>query len=143
MIVHLPLAEIEAALKEAESFAHLEVGGFFCTRPSVHNMGEGGRGYDVIYRSMVNHAPAPASQMHVKAEEIATMIVDEGLYPVAFFHSHPSGSHFPSEYDEAFFPSDYVDHGLLWAGSEDLVHYNAGGLIKLIRKDQVFLDVGQ
>jgi proteasome lid subunit RPN8/RPN11 len=144
VLVHIPMQTIDEALKLASDHREVETAGFFCTIPAtIHIQGEGRKDtFEVVYYAMENKSVHPGNEMEISAAQMAEMIVDNGYYPIAFFHSHPSGTFEPSAFDLAFFPATYVDHGFIWCGSDQLVHYDGAGINGLVNKSEVFINVG-
>lgn len=133
MIVHIPKNVVEAAIDDAKATLQFEVVGFFATDADR----------TVTWERMTNVHPSPEKSSEVAASEIASMIMDRHLLPVAMFHSHPSGDATPSPEDMQFFPGEYVINALIWGASEpdSVTRYTHNAWWKRVLTAEIFVVV--
>jgi len=114
MNVHIPFHVLDRAIKHACLEPRKEAVGFFVINPGkIDPALPKGQPY-VEYQDMLNVHSRPHSGSEVSAEAMADLIINKGLFPIAMFHSHPSGTQVASSHDFEFFPKMYVDWGFVW-----------------------------
>lgn len=143
--IHIPQEVVEKAIADIQAEAPEEAIGFFAMT-KIHEQGTGGQGsFNVIWRRMTNIARDRRRRSRIAAEEMAQMIMDDSLAPIAMLHSHPSGDPMPSQEDREEFPHHYVDNAFVWTWKQPdlLTQYYAspGAGVKLMPVNQVFLTV--
>jgi proteasome lid subunit RPN8/RPN11 len=141
--IHIPHEVVDEAVLDLHSEGPEEAIGFFAAQ-KVHRQGEGESTYRVVWRKMTNVAGDRRRQSRISAEDMAVMILDDSLAPIAMLHSHPSGDPMPSQEDREEFPHHYVDNAFVWTHKypDQLTQYYPGTrAFKLMPRNQVFLTV--
>jgi proteasome lid subunit RPN8/RPN11 len=142
-LIHLPMDVVGRAITWAQIDSTQETVGFFVVNPGKIHVSPEQSGPYVEFKSLQNQSKFPERESEVAARDMAEMIVDHGLYPVAMFHSHPSGVGKPSEHDVQFFPQAYVDWGFIWDMVDPLVltQYTVDGSYHQVQVHNIFIEV--
>ena len=132
-MIAIPRSEIEKAISHAREDLHHERVGFFFTWAGAEPMAK--------YYPAENIAINSRVSSEVAAEWMAKQIIVMDLKPVAMFHSHPSGSPYPSTGDRQFFPSHYVDEALIWneLAPTVMTQYDNNGHTRFVHLDGVII----
>jgi proteasome lid subunit RPN8/RPN11 len=100
---------------------------------------------EVVWMPSTNVHPEPKGNTEIPADEIATMILDLQITPLALIHSHPSGLLVPSLGDWEDFPSAYVEVCYIWSHKmpDYLCEYRLSGHgTRTVRIDEVYIHAG-
>jgi proteasome lid subunit RPN8/RPN11 len=129
----IPKYVVQRAITNAQIDPLTEhIGFFFTFKGRLHVEPDHRGGPYVIYKAADNIAKDPRVGAEVAAEWMADQMLEQGLNPLAMFHSHPSQMDVPSEGDLEYFPVHYVNWSLIWVAShpKSLTMYNAHGEIR-------------